>query len=93
MLWGSGDSSKLNDDERKTLDHLRRMVETGHIVALTPAESKLAQEALSWYGRFIGFGQIMQSLRNIGLLAGGLLAIWLASRGAIAEWIKSVVAP
>jgi hypothetical protein len=93
MLWGSGDTSKLNEDERKTLDHLRRMVETGHIVALTPAESKLAQDALNWYGRFIGFGHILQSLRNIGLLAGGLLALWWTSQGAIVEWIRNVSSP
>ena len=90
MLWGVGDSAKLNDDERRTLDHLRRMVETGHIVSLTPAESRLAQNALSWYAKFIAFGQILQSVRNVGLLIGVLLGLWWASEGALAEWVRNV---
>lgn len=93
MLWGLGDTGKLTEDERTTLAHLRRMVETGHIIALSPQESLLAKEALTMYSRWMSFTAFLNSLRNIGLLVGGLLALWWASQGALIEWIRSVVSP
>lgn len=92
MFWGNGDTSKLSEDERMTLEHLRRMVETGHIVALTPVQAALAVEALSWYGRWIAVGQFLTAVRNVGLLVGGILALWWATQGQLVDWIRSVVA-
>lgn len=91
MFWGNGDSSRLTEAERETLSHIRRMVETGHVVALNPEQSRLAVEALLWYSRFIAFGHLMQSVRNIGLLVAGLMALWWASKGALTEWVQSLV--
>jgi hypothetical protein len=90
MFWGNGDSSKLNDEEKTTLAHLRRMVETGHIVALTPAQAAIAVEALTWYSRWTAFAQVLVLIRNIGLLAGGILAIWWAVHSQLANWFKTI---
>lgn len=91
MFWGNGDSAKLADDEKKTLAHLRRMTETGHIVALSPKEVEIAISALEWYRRWSGSFQLLTSIKNVGLLVAAVLGLWWASQGAMADWIREVV--
>jgi hypothetical protein len=90
MFWGNGDTSKLSDEEKTTLAHLRRMVETGHIVALTHAQAMVAMEALTWYSRWTAFAQVLTMIRNVGLLAGGVLALWWGAHSQIADWLKTI---
>lgn len=90
MFWGNGDSTKLTDEERVTLDHLRRMVETGHISALSPKESEIALAAIQFYGSWMASLRLLNSVKNVALLIGALLAIWWASQGAVAEWVKGL---
>lgn len=90
MFWGNGDSTKLTEEERVTLDHLRRMVETGHISALSPKESEIALAAIQFYGSWMASLRLLNSVKNVALLIGALLAIWWASQGAVAEWVKGL---
>jgi hypothetical protein len=88
MLWGKGDSSKLQDREVATLSDLRRMVETGHIVALTPDQSELALRALDFYGSFESSLRLMKSLRNGLVLAGFFITLWWATEGQIIDYLR-----
>lgn len=90
MFWGNGDSGKLSEEEKQTLDHLRRMVESGHIRALSPKESEFALEMIQFYGNWIGSLRLLNSIKNIGLLIGAVLAIWWATEGAIIQWIQGI---
>lgn len=93
MFWGSGDSTKLSEEERVTLAHLRRMVETGHIYAMSPKESEIAIAAIQFYGSWIASLRLLNSIKNVGLLIGAVLAIWWATQGALLEWIKGAIGP
>lgn len=90
MFWGKGDSSKLQEGEVKTLADLRRMVETGHIVALTPEQSEMAIRALDWYEMWESTFKLIGSIRNTALLLGFLLTIWMATEGTILDFIKGL---
>ena len=90
MFWGNGDSAKLTDEEKQTLDHLRRVVETGHLRSLSPKEVDLLMELIQFYSNWIGSFRLLNSVKNIGLLIGALLAIWWATEGAIIAWISSI---
>lgn len=90
MWWGKGDTSKLDEDQKRTLDNLRRLAETGHIVTLDHDDAMIAIEALDWYRQWTSVGKLMRSVRNIGLLVAGLLGMWWATQGAIADWILKV---
>jgi hypothetical protein len=90
MFWGNGDSTKLTEEERVTLAHLRRMVETGHISALSPKESETALAAIQFYGSWLASLRLLNSVKNVALLIGALLAIWWASQGAVAEWVRGL---
>lgn len=70
MLWGRGDSSKLGNDELTTLSHLRRMAETGHIVALTHDQSAVLLRALDWYTDWEGTFRTLRHIRNVLILSG-----------------------
>lgn len=92
MFWGRGDTAKLDPDVQTTLAHLRRMEETGHIVALTHDQTQAALRALTFYGRWEGTLALLTSIRNVVLLIGALLAIYFATEGWIIARIREVVA-
>lgn len=92
MFWGRGDTSKLTEGERKTLNDLQRMVETGHIVGLTPEQSELALDAIKFYGSVRAGAGLVVGFRNVLVFVGGLLMIWWASNDAIIQFIRTVVA-
>lgn len=87
MFWGKGDSSRLEETETQTLSQLRRMVETGHIIALTPAESEVALRALRWYQMWESTFKIVASIRNTALLIGGMFTLWWVTEGRIIDFI------
>lgn len=91
MLTGNGDSSKLTAAELKTLTELRRMVETRHIVSLTPDQTELVLEMIDWFSQWKSVLRLADSVRNVTVLLGGLLALWWASKEQIVEWIRGVV--
>jgi hypothetical protein len=88
MFFGKGDSSKLNEDEAKLLSGLRRMVETGHIVALNADQSTLALEMIDWFTQWKSVLRLGASLRNVALLLTGLLTLWWMGQDWIVEFIQ-----
>lgn len=91
MFWGKGDTSKLDEEAQSTLTHLRRMEETGHIVALTHEQTQVALRALTFYTRWEGALQLFTSLKNVALLVGALLAIYWATEGWVVTKIREIV--
>lgn len=91
MFWGGGDSSKLTMEERKTLEELRRLVETGHIIALTPEQATMAVSALKFYAAVTATSGMLAGMRNVFVWIGGALAIWWGFKDAINAYIKSQV--
>lgn len=89
MFWGNGDSSKLNEDERKTLDELRRLGETGHLVGLTPEQTAVALAAIKFYQSVTATTGLIAGARNVALFTGSLLLIWWSVRDAIVAFIKT----
>lgn len=90
MWWGRGDSSKLTEDEKKTLSDLRRLEETGHLTTLDPGRSGIGVRAVDFYGQWESIIRTMTSVKNIALLVGAILAIYWASEGAAVDWIKHI---
>lgn len=90
MFFGNGDTSKLEADEQNTLAHLRRMIETGHLIALNPKESQVALRAITFYGRWESAISLINSMRNVLVLVAGGLAFWWATGGEnfITEFIR-----
>ena len=82
MLWGRGDTSKLEEAERQTLDHLRRMVETGHIVALSKDQGETLLRAIDRYTDWEGTFRTFKNVRNIVGLMGFFVVAWWASGGS-----------
>lgn len=91
MWWGRGDSSKLGEQERQTLDNLRRLTETGHIVALDPDKTEVAEAAVDFFDNWSSVLTLLSSLKNVALLVGALLAMWWATEGWIVEFIQRAV--
>lgn len=91
MFWGSGDTSKLLEEEKKTLFQLRRMAETGHIVALDPKQTAVAIRAIEFYSRFESVFRLMESFKNIAMIVGFVLAVYWATEGAVVTWITDIV--
>jgi hypothetical protein len=91
MLWGQGDSSKLQDDERRTLDHLRRMVETGHIIALSHDQGEVLLRALDRYSDWEGTFRTFKHVRNILGLVGFFVVAWWASGGDPVAFLKGLL--
>lgn len=91
MFLGQGDTSKLEDTEQMTLAHLRRMIETGHLIALNPKESEVAIRAITFYGRWESAISVIQSMRNILILVAGGIAFWWATGGAnfVVDFIRN----
>jgi hypothetical protein len=90
MFLGRGDSSRLSEEEKKTLDHLRRLGETGHIVHLMAEKTEVAVRAIDFFGRWEAVFALGRSVRNTGLLIGGLLALWGASQEGFIEFVRRV---
>lgn len=90
MFWGKGDTSQLDDGAAKTLSDLRRMEETGHIVALTPEQTEMVIRALGWYEMWESTFKLLGSVRNTALLLGFLLTIWVSTEGTILQAIKGM---
>lgn len=93
MFLGQGDSSQLQEEEQHTLSHLRRMIETGHLVALNPKETQVALRAITFYSRWESALQLVSSLRNVLLMAAGGIAFWWATGGEnfVTEFIRHAV--
>lgn len=90
MLWGKGDTSRLEEREAQTLADLRRMVETGHIIALNPDQSALLLRALDWYEMWESTFKLMGSIRNTAILIGFIVTLWAATEGTILDAIKAM---
>lgn len=88
MFLGRGDTSKLEEDEQRTLAHLRRMVETGHIVTLNAEQTEVALRAIDWYGQWESVFRLGKSLRNTLMLIGFFLGLWWVSSEKIALFIE-----
>jgi len=88
MMWGKGDTSRLGEEEITTLGQLRRMVETGHIVALNPEQSEMLKRALDWYETWESTFKLLGSIRNTAVLIGFFITIWIATEGSILDFIK-----
>lgn len=88
MLWGIGDSSKLSPDEKKTLEELRRLSETGHIVGLTPEQSKMAIAAINFYAGVTATSGILAGARNVLMFIGSIFIMWWAAKDFVVEVIK-----
>lgn len=90
MFWGRGDTSRLGDREKETLDHLRRLVETNHIVALDNDEALAAVRAVEFYSQWESMLKLLNSMKNVALLVGALLAIYWATEGWFIEAVSSI---
>lgn len=91
MLWGNGDSSKLTETERETLSELRRLVETGHIVSLSPEQSRVALEAVQFYAGARAAGGLFMTVRNALVIIGSTLFAWWAFQDEIILWFKGAL--
>ena len=93
MFLGNGDTSKLESDEQATLAHLRRMIETNHLIALNPKESEVAVRAITFYSRWESVFALVQSFRNVMVLTAGGIAVWWFTGGEnfISEFVKEAV--
>ena len=90
MFLGDGDTSRLGAPEQKTLQHLRRMAETGHLHALSPKESLIAIEAINFYATVRSARNFLVMVRNVLILAGGLIAIWWAIQDGLVDILQKV---
>lgn len=91
MFWGKGDSSKLDEETTQTLAHLRRMEETGHIVALTHEQTQVALRAVIFYGQWESVLRLFTSVKNVALLVGALLGIYWVSEGWVVDRIRQLL--
>jgi len=89
MFWGIGDSSKLSTEEKQTLDALRRLGETGHIVGLTPDQTKVAIAAITFYSNVTATTGIIAGARNVLLFLGSLCVMWWAVKDVVVQFIRS----
>lgn len=90
MFWGKGDSARLTEEERVTLDDLRRLVETGHIIALSPEQSAMAVAAINFYAMVKSAAVLLTGLRNALVIAGALLGFWWLGHDAVVNFIQTV---
>lgn len=91
MWWGRGDTSQLGEEEKRTLEHLRRLDETGHVTALDARQAEIAARAVEFYGQWESMFKVATSLKNVALLVGALLAIYWATEGWIVMKITEIV--
>lgn len=88
MLWGNGDTGKLTEKERETLHELRRMVETGHIIGLTPEQSQTVIAAIKFYAAVTATSGLLAGSRNVLVFLGSMLLMWWTAKDAVIEFIK-----
>lgn len=91
MWWGRGDTSRLDDDVKQTLEHLRRLDETGHLTVLDAQRALIAGRAVDFYAQWESALKLASSVKNVTLLVGGLLAIYWATEGWIVHRIMDIV--
>jgi hypothetical protein len=91
MFWGVGDSSKLQPEERQTLDALRRLGETGHIVGLTPEQTKVAIAAIQFYASVTATSGIIAGARNVLLFIGSICVMYWAVKDFAVQFVKTSV--
>lgn len=89
MFWGKGDSSKLDPDQLQTLDDLRRLVETGHVIALTPEQSAVAVQAINFYASVQSASLLLVAARNILIFIGALIGMWWVGHDAVTSFIQA----
>lgn len=92
MFWGNGDSGKLGPQERAELERLRRLVESGHIVALSPEQTAIALAAIKFYGNISATTGVLAGTRNVSIWIAGMIAVWWTSKDAVVEFVRSIVA-
>ena len=88
MLWGNGDTGRLTDRERETLADLRRLVETGHLVGLTPEQAQTVLSAIKFYAAISATSGLLAGSRNVLVFLGSILLMWWTAKDAIIEFIK-----
>lgn len=91
MWWGRGDTSQLDENARLTLDHLRRLDETGHLTVLDARRAEIAVRAVQFYDQWESVLKLASSVKNVALLVGALLAIYWATEGWIVRRIIDIV--
>lgn len=91
MFWGKGDTSKLDPDVQGTLANLRRMEETGHIIALSPEQAQVAIRAVQFYGQWETLLNLLKGVKNTALLVGALLAVYWAMGDWFADAVRGIV--
>lgn len=89
MFWGKGDSSKLSQTEQEALTVLRRLEETGHLVALTPDQTLVALAAIRFYSNVTAASGVLAGARNVAMWIGGCLVAYWAAKDVIVNFIKS----
>lgn len=90
MWWGRGDTSRLDEKTKDTLDHLRRLEETGHILTLDERSALVAARAVDFYGQWESALKLAASVKNVAILVGALLAIYWATEGWIFHKIMEI---
>lgn len=91
MWWGRGDTSQLDEKARATLDHLRRLDETGHLTVLDARRAEIAVRAVQFYDQWESALKLAASIKNVALLVGAILAIYWATEGWIIHRIMEIV--
>ncbi len=66
-----------------TLAHLRRLDETGHIRALDERRSETAMRGVDFFGQWESTLRTITSLRNVLVMFGALIALWLTFKAQI----------
>lgn len=92
MFWGNGDSSKLTPEARATLEELRRLVESGHIVGLSPDQSKQALNAINFYSAITATSGLLAGIRNVAYWVAGLGIFWWTSKDVVVAFLKTTAA-
>lgn len=91
MWWGRGDTARLDEDVKRTLEHLRRLDETGHLTALDARRAIVAARAVEFYSQWESALKLANSVKNVALLVGALLAIYWATEGWIVHKVVEIV--
>lgn len=89
MFWGKGDSSKLSQTEQEALAVLRRLEETGHLVALTPDQTLVALAAIRFYSNVTATSGVLAGARNVAMWIVGCLVAYWAAKDVIVNFIKT----
>ena len=89
MFWGNGDSSKLVNEEQETLKHIRRLVETGHLVALTPEQTAIALHAINFYASVRSASSLLVAARNVLVFIGAILGMWWLGQDTLVKFIQA----